>query len=160
MRNFRLLSRASLVLFTFASAAVAGVVAFTPKSAHADGVCAENLSNRTPTQVIEQHVALLAAGNIEQAVCDYTEDAVVILPGQVFTGITEVRAGLEFFAQLFGGAPPVIQTLTAHDNVVLLTFDVIGPQLSIINGGDTYIIKNGKIRYQTVHDEIVPTPQP
>jgi hypothetical protein len=119
--------------------------------------CPAGLRHRAPTEVIEEHVALLQAGNLEGALCDFAADAVVILPGQIASGIDEIRSGLSGFAQLFGDAVPEIDSLTSVDSVVLLTFHVIGPSLSIPNGSDTYIVKKGLIRYQTVHDVIVPT---
>jgi hypothetical protein len=119
--------------------------------------CPGDLKHRTPAETIEEHVALLQAGDLDQAMCDYAEDAVVILPGQIARGVDQIRTGLEGFAGLFGGAVPVVDTLTTDGPVVLLTFSVTGPQLSIPNGSDTYIVEKGLIRYQTVHDVIVPT---
>jgi hypothetical protein len=119
--------------------------------------CPAGLRHRTATEAIEEHVALLRAGNLEAALRDFADAAVVILPGQVASGIDEIRSGLSGFAQLFGGAVPEIDSLTSVDSVVLLTFHVIGSDLSIPNGSDTYIVKKGLIRYQTVHDVIVPT---
>jgi len=142
--------------------AAAGVLAFAvavspsaqarPKSA-----CPHDLKHRTPEGAIQEHVALLQAGDVEQALCGYARDAVVILPGQIARGRNEIRLGLEGFAALFGGAPPIVDTLTSSGPVVLLTFSVTGPELSIPNGSDTYIVEKGLIRYQTVHDVIVPT---
>ena len=119
--------------------------------------CPSGLSRRTPEEAIVEHLALLQAGNLEAALCDYAEDAVVILPGQVASGIDEIRVGLSGFAQLFGDAVPEVDSLTTVDAVVLLTFHVTGPDLSIPNGSDTYVVKKGHIHYQTVHDVLVPT---
>jgi hypothetical protein len=121
--------------------------------------CPSGLGRRTAQEAIVEHVALLRAGELEAALCDYAEDAVVILPGQVASGIDEIRIGLSGFAQLFGAAVPEVDSLTTVDAVVLLTFHVSGPDLSIPNGSDTYVVKRGLIRYQTVHDVIVPTAQ-
>jgi hypothetical protein len=119
--------------------------------------CPRGLQHRTATEAIEEHLALLRARDLEGALCDYADDAVVILPDQVASGISEIRTGLSGFAQLFGDAVPEIDSLTSVDSVVLLTFHVTDDDLSIPNGSDTYIVKKGLIRYQTVHDVIVPT---
>jgi len=121
--------------------------------------CPSGLGHRTAQEAIVEHLALLRAGDLEAALCDYAEDAVVILPGQVASGIDEIRIGLSGFAQLFGDAVPEVDSLTTVDAVVLLTFHVSGPDLSIPNGSDTYVVKRGLIRYQTVHDVLVPTVQ-
>lgn len=118
--------------------------------------CPSGLSDRTPTEAIEEHLALLQGGELERALCDYASDAVVMLPGQISSGIDAIRIGLSGFAQLFGDAVPEIDSLTSVDSIVLLTFHVVGPDLSIPNGSDTYVVEQGLIRYQTVHDLIVP----
>jgi SnoaL-like protein len=122
--------------------------------------CPAGLRQRTPLEAIEEHLALLRARDLEGALCDYAPDAVVILPGQVASGLDEIRTGLSGFAQLFGDAVPEIDSLTSVNSVVLLTFHVVGPELSIPAGSDTYIVKKGLIQYQTVHDVIVPTAPP
>jgi hypothetical protein len=119
--------------------------------------CSQDLKHRTPAEVIDEHIALIQAGNIDQAMCDYGDDASVILPGQVIKGLDNIHAGLISFAQLFGGATPTVHSVTTDGPVVMLTFSVFGPQLSIPNGSDTYVVEKGLIRFQTVHDEIVPT---
>lgn len=151
--------RASQSVLGFATAGVlAFAVAVTPSAdAKPQSACSPDLKHRTPEEAIQEHVALLAAGDIEQALCGYARDATVILPGQIARGRDEIRAGLSGFAALFGGAPPILETLTTSGPVVLITFSVTGPELSIPNGSDTYIVEKGLIRYQTVHDVIVPT---
>lgn len=147
---------------SFLAFAAAGVLAFavavSPSAeAKPHSACPHDLKDRTPEEAIREHIALISAGNVEQALCGYARDAVVILPGQIARGRDEIRQGLEGFGALFGGAPPVIETLTTAGPVVLLTFSITGPELSIPNGSDTYIVQKGLIRYQTVHDVIVPT---
>jgi hypothetical protein len=121
--------------------------------------CPVDLHLRTPEETIEEHIALIQAGEMERAMCNFAQDAVVMLPGQIVRGKTEIQAGLEAFAGLFGDAVPVVETLTTEGPVVLLTFHVFGPELSIPNGSDTYFVRHGKIQYQTVHDVIEPTEQ-
>lgn len=119
--------------------------------------CSPDLKHRTPTEVIENHVALIGAGNLDQAMCDYAPDATVILPGQIIRGVDQIRAALLGFQQLFGGATPTVVSITADGPVVLLTFFVFGSEFSIPDGADTYVIEKGAIRFQTVHDTIVPS---
>lgn len=157
MRLLRRFVPASAVLL--AAVASLGLAATLARPALADdgSICSPELKHRTPQEVIEEHVALIQAGNLDQAMCDYAEDAVVMLPGQVIRGVTNIRPGLEAFGSLFGGATPTNVTFTTDGPVVMITFSVFGPQLSIPNGSDTYIVEKGLIKYQTVHDVIVPT---
>jgi hypothetical protein len=90
--------------------------------------------------------------------CDYAEDAVVLLPGQTFVGREAIQAGLSNFAALLGGVVPQITSLTATNDVVLITFTALGSPCTIPDGSDTYIVKKGRIAAQTVHDTLFSAP--
>lgn len=157
MRGVRRVFSVSLLsLAAMGSSVSIGTTIAEPAHAHERPGCSHDLKFRTPTEVIDEHIALIQAGNIEQAMCDFAPDATVILPGQVITGLDNIQAGLAGFGQLFGGATPTVESETAAGPVVMVTFSVFGPQFSIPNGSDTYIVERGFIRYQTVHDEVVP----
>lgn len=120
--------------------------------------CPGDLEHRTTEQTIEEHIALIQAGNIDEALCDYAPDAAVILPGQVVTGLDNIRAGLEGIGSLLGGAIPEVTSLTTHDSTGLLTFSAFGTPCTIPDGSDTYIVKKGRIVTQTVHDTFESAP--
>jgi ketosteroid isomerase-like protein len=114
--------------------------------------CSKDLKHRTAEQTIREHLALLQAGNLDEAMCDYDDNAVVILPGQIITGLDNIRGGLSGVGALLGGAIPTIQTLTATADVVMITFSAFGTPCTLPDGSDTYIIDKGHIVTQTVHD--------
>jgi len=120
-------------------------------AAHRRG-CSKDLKHRTAEQAIREHLALLQAGNLEQAMCDYDEDAVVILPTQLVIGLDNIQAGLSGVGGLLGGAVPQIQTLIATDDVVMITFTAFGTPCTLPDGSDTYIVRKGLFVEQTVHD--------
>jgi len=113
---------------------------------------------RTPLQVISEHLAFIQDGHIDAAMCDFARRAVVLLPDQVVEGRDAIRVGLEGFSALLGGAVPEVTSLTSSGPVVLLTFTAEGTPYSIPDGSDTYIVVGGQIIYQTVHATWVPTP--
>jgi hypothetical protein len=117
--------------------------------------CPRDLRFRTPQETVEEHVALIAAGNIDAAMCDFAPEATVILPGQVVQGLDNIRGGLEGIGSLLGSGVPEVTSITAHDSVVLLTFQADGVPCTIPDGSDTYIVRRGKIVAQTVHDTFV-----
>ncbi|MGE0790931.1 MAG: nuclear transport factor 2 family protein [Sandaracinaceae bacterium] len=153
-----------LALGVAALALVIGFVAAPPRAeAHrgrgaAGRGCPHGLHRRTPEQTILEHVALIQAGNIDAAMCDFAPDAVVILPGQVITGLDNIRGGLEGIGALLGGGVPEIQSLTSHGSTVLLTFTAEGTPCIIPDGSDTYIVEHGRIVAQTVHDTLYSAP--
>ncbi len=120
-------------------------------AAHRRG-CSKDLKHRTAEQAIREHLALLQAGNLEQAMCDYDEEATVILPTQLITGLDNIQAGLSGVGALLGSAVPQIQTLIATEDAVMITFTAFGTPCTLPDGSDTYIVRKGLIVEQTVHD--------
>jgi ketosteroid isomerase-like protein len=114
--------------------------------------CSRDLKHRTAEQTIREHLALLQAGSLDAAMCDYDAAAVVILPGQIVTGLDNIRGGLSGVGALLGGAIPQIQTLTATPDVVMITFTAFGTPCTLPDGSDTYVVDKGHIVTQTVHD--------
>lgn len=153
-----ILQSCSMVRWTVAVGALALAIALGttvhPNSASAHGrrVCAHGLHHRTAKETIEQHLALMQAGKLDEAMCDYDENAVVVLPGQTITGLDNIRTGLSGVGGLLGGAQPQVQTLTATDKAVMITFTAFGVPCTIPDGSDTYIVEKGHIVTQTVHD--------
>jgi hypothetical protein len=136
------------------SLSVVGGMTLTAKDAnagHRPG-CSNDLKHRTAEQTIREHIALLQAGKLDEAMCDYDENAVVVLPNQIVSGLDDIRGGLSGIGALLGGAVPQVQTLTATPSVVLLTFTAFGTPCTIPDGSDTYVVEKGHIVTQTVHD--------
>jgi hypothetical protein len=86
--------------------------------------------------------------------CDFADDAEVILPGQVIQGLDNIKAGLSDIGALLGGAVAQIQTLTPTRSVVMITFAAVGSPCTIPDGSDTYVVERGHIVVQTVHDTL------
>jgi len=57
---------------------------------------------RTPEEVFQHHVQALGAGDLDEIVTDYSDDAVFITPAGVRRGKDGVRAG---FTQLLADVP-------------------------------------------------------
>src|SRR5262245_41878284 len=92
--------------------------------------CPKHLNHRTPEETIDEHLALIAAGEIDQAMCDYAPNATVITTTGPISGLDNIRNGLAFFSVLFGSAAPQITTMNTAKNAVFITFTVQGPQCS------------------------------
>ncbi len=145
-----------LAILAFAALGIAVVPSSADARGHRD--CPRWLKHRSPEQTVLDHVASIQEGRIDEAMCDFAPNAAVILPGQVITGLDNIRAGLEGFGALLGGAVPEIHTLTTHESTVLLTFSAFGTPCTIPDGSDTYIVREGHIVAQTVHDTLYSAP--
>jgi ketosteroid isomerase-like protein len=105
---------------------------------------------RTPQEVLAHHGPALDAGDLDEIVADFADDAVMITPAGPKRGKDGVR---EAFAQLLADLPDAnwhIKQQTAADDVVLLqwTADAAGSRAE--DGVDTLVIRDGLIRAQTV----------
>ena len=137
--------------------------ALAPADAAQD--CPKRLQLRTPDQVLADHRAALAAGDLDLAMCNFAEDAVVIHDGGIDRGHEAIRASLELLQTIFGGAVPtvteeIIEPILngPHTHMVRLRFELTLPFGSIPDGLDTYIITRGRIVAQTAHGLFIPAP--
>ena len=123
--------------------------------------CPRGLQRRDAAQVLADHRAALAAGNVPLAMCDFDDDAVVIHDGGVDTGKAAIFASLSFLNALFGATnPDVIEevdvsVLNEHTEMARVLWSLRLPFGTIPDGVDTYIIRHGKIQAQTAHGFLV-----
>jgi SnoaL-like protein len=148
------------VRFALVASLALTLLALAPAGAAQD--CPRHLKSRTAAEVLADHRAALTAGNLDLAMCDFAEDAVVIHDGGIDTGLEQIRASLAFLQMVFGGAvPTVTEEITApvindHTFMVRLRFELTLPFGSIPDGLDTYIITKGRIVAQTAHGVLIP----
>src|ERR1700685_3446706 len=75
---------------------------------------------RTPEEVFQHHAEALGAGDLDQIVADYADDAVFITPGGVRRGKDGIR---EAFTQLLADVPNAawdLKTLIFENDVLFL----------------------------------------
>jgi ketosteroid isomerase-like protein len=116
---------------------------------------------RTPQQVVAHHFAMIAAGDLDALVNDYTDDAVVITAAGVTRGKAAIRAQ---FAQLLRPAaaapgasgavapragPDIIEKHFAGDVAWLMWVRNAG-KANEMRGVETYLVRDGRIRLETV----------
>ena len=105
---------------------------------------------RTPKEVFAHHVQALGAGDLDEIVTDYTDDAVFITPAGVQRGKDGVRAA---FTQLLGDVPNAawnLKTETYEGDVLFLEWAADSAQTRVEDGIDTFVFSDGLIRVQTV----------
>lgn len=115
-------------------------------SAHAAG---------TPEHIVAHHFATFAAGDLDAVMSDYADDAVLITAAGVTRGKAGIRAQ---FSQLVrkpqaGGTaqrgPDIIEKHFTSDVAWLMWVQNQGKPTEL-RGVETYFIRNGKIRLETV----------
>ena len=105
---------------------------------------------RTPRAVFQHHVQALGAGDLDEIVADYTDDAVFITPVGVQRGKDGIRAA---FTQLLADVPNAawnLKTETYEGDVLFLEWAADAAQTRVEDGIDTFVFSDGLIRVQTV----------
>lgn len=105
---------------------------------------------RTPEEVFQHHAQALGAGDLDEIVTDYADDAVLITPAGVNRGKDGVRAA---FTQLLADIPSAawnLKTLIYEDDVLFLEWAADAAATQVEDGIDTFVFHDGLIRAQTV----------
>ena len=105
---------------------------------------------RTPEEVFAHHAQALGAGDLDEIVADYADDAFFISPAGVVRGKDGVRAA---FTQLLADVPDAdwdLKTLIYEDDVLFLEWAADAAATRVEDGIDTFVFRDGLIRVQTV----------
>jgi ketosteroid isomerase-like protein len=105
---------------------------------------------RTPEEVFAHHAQALGAGDLDEIVADYADDAVFITPAGVKRGKDGVR---EAFTQLLADVPNAkweLPTTIYEGDVMFLEWTADAAQTRVEDGIDTFVFRDGLIRVQTV----------
>ncbi|HUZ22708.1 MAG TPA: nuclear transport factor 2 family protein [Streptosporangiaceae bacterium] len=105
---------------------------------------------RNPEEVFQHHVEALGAGDLDEIVADYADDAVIITPSGVSRGEDGIRAT---FVQLLADVPEAawdLKTLIYEDDVLFLEWAAVAAHSRVEDGIDTFVFRDGMIRVQTV----------
>ncbi|GGM21216.1 nuclear transport factor 2 family protein [Dactylosporangium sucinum] len=110
---------------------------------------------RTPQDVFEHHAQALMAGDLDELVADFTDDAVLITPAGAFRGRPAIREG---YARLFEDLPDAewdVPTRVFEGDVLLLEWSAVSADARAVGGVDTFVFGDGGIRVQTVRYTLV-----
>jgi ketosteroid isomerase-like protein len=105
---------------------------------------------RTPQEVFSHHAQALGAGDLDEIVADYTDDAVFITPAGIKRGKDGVRAG---FTELLGDVPNAkwgLPTQIYEGDILFLEWTADSSSTRVEDGIDTFVFRDGLIRVQTV----------
>jgi len=105
---------------------------------------------RTPEEVFAHHAQALGAGDLDEIVADYADDAVFITPAGVKRGKDGVRVG---FTELLADVPNAKWDLPTHiyeGDILFLEWSADSAATRVEDGIDTFVFRDGLIRVQTV----------
>lgn len=105
---------------------------------------------RTPEEVFAHHAQALGAGDLNEIVTDYDDDAVFISAGGVLRGKNGIRAA---FAQLLSDVPQAVwelKTQVYEGDVLFLEWAADSAVSRVDDGVDTFVFRDGLIWLQSV----------
>jgi uncharacterized protein (TIGR02246 family) len=112
---------------------------------------------RTPEEVFQHHAQALGAGDLDEIVADYADDAVFITPA----GVRRGKDGIgEAFTQLLADVPDAawdLKTQIYEDDVLFLEWAADAGATRVEDGIDTFVFRDGLIRVQTVRYTLLHT---
>lgn len=109
-------------------------------------------SARSAGEVLEDHLALAAAGDWQTDLERNVDEDIVVLTGfGVFTGRDQVRILAELLDAQLPGASFHYTTVVVHGDVAFLEWTASGSTNQVRDGADSFVIRNGRIVVQTIH---------
>ena len=102
--------------------------------------------------VLNHHLEAFSAGDVDEAMKDYTEDSVFIMPDATLKGLDGIRAA---FSELFGGLfkPGTYEFTMGRVEVVgevaYIVWSTVNQGADVTLGTDTFVVRDGKIAVQT-----------
>ena len=105
---------------------------------------------RSPQEVFQHHAEALGAGDLDEIVDDYSDDAVLITPDGVMRGKDGIR---EAFTRLLADVPNADWTLPTQiydGDVLFLEWTADAGATRVDDGIDTFVFRDGQITVQTV----------
>jgi ketosteroid isomerase-like protein len=105
---------------------------------------------RTPQEIFQHHAGALIAGDIDEIVADYTDDAVFITPDRVLRGKDGIR---EAFTRLLADLPNAawdVPTQVYEGDILFIEWSATAEKTRVTDGIDTFVFRDDGIRVQTV----------
>lgn len=109
-------------------------------------------SERTPREVLDDHLALAASGDWRTDLERNVADDIVVLTGfGLFTGRDQVRVLAELLEAQLPEATFEYTTVLVHGDIAFLEWTADGPTARVRDGADSFVIRGGRIVAQTIH---------
>lgn len=105
---------------------------------------------RTPQEIFQHHAGALMAGDLDEIVADYNDDALFISPSGVLRGKAGVREGFTTLLNDLPNAAWEVPTQLFDDDVLFIEWNAVSARSRAMDGIDTFVFAGDGIRVQTV----------
>jgi ketosteroid isomerase-like protein len=104
---------------------------------------------RTPKKVFAHHAEALGAGDLDEILADYADDAVFITSRGVLRGKEGVREGFTQLLRDLPNASWALKTQIFDGDLLFLEWAADSAATHADDGVDTFVFRDGLIRVQT-----------
>lgn len=111
---------------------------------------------RTPQEIFDHHAVALGAGDIDEIVADYADDAVFITSGGVLHGKDGVRQGFTALLKDLPNATWAMPTVTFGGDILFIVWSAVSGGSQVSDGVDTLVFGDDNIRAHTLHYTLEP----
>jgi hypothetical protein len=111
---------------------------------------------RSTEQVFEDHKNAILTGDLPKLMADYADDSVLMTTGGTFIGQEAIQG---FFQNIFATNPNVkvhFGKQVVEDDLLLLEWSAVSDVATFDSGVDTFLIRDDKIRRQTMWFRMIP----
>jgi ketosteroid isomerase-like protein len=105
---------------------------------------------RTPQEIFAHHASALMAGDVDEILTDYADDAVLITPAGAVRGKDGVRKAFEGILADLPDATWDVPTQVFEDDVLFIEWSAVAEASRVTDGVDTFVFAGDSIRVQTV----------
>ena len=112
---------------------------------------------RSAEEILAHHLHALVADDLDDLIADYADDAVLVTAAGVARGKEAIRAAFAAFSGALAGAVFDVKTQIVEGDVVLLEW-VLDSPAAHVDGADTFVCGDDKIRVQTISQLVQPKP--
>lgn len=105
---------------------------------------------RSPQEIFQHHAGALIAGDIDEIVTDYADDAVFITPEGVLRGKDGVRQGFTKMLSDLPNAKWDVPTQIFVDDILFIEWNAVAADTQSTDGVDTFRFRGDEIVLQTV----------
>ncbi len=110
----------------------------------------------TPQEVLNRHLELSRSRSEQDFLECYREDSFLIMRSGVRRGIEGIRACYRQLNQELPNACYSYDLIIVEQDVAFLEWSADSDTHTVIDGIDSYVIRDGYIRAQTIHYTLVP----
>lgn len=110
----------------------------------------------TPRQVLDDHLELSRSGNEDDFLRSYREDSFIIMPNGVRRGLDGIRTCYQQLKKELPNARYIYKVVIVEYDIGFLEWLADSDTQTVSDGADSYVIRDGYIRAQTVHYTLVP----